>query len=193
VGDATQTIYDAVGEDNDANIIFGAVTDPTMTNKIQVTVIATGFNDEKLDVSSSRHSVQSFSTTFSKKQFLKDNKVEQMAINLNEVKVGAQKPKVKAAEKETTAVTNRKAKSVKKMEVITKSSSGSAPKDIKEREQTKEESKQGTDSYSPQYGMPMVVKKGNMKKEQIFVSKGQVISHYEDDMDIPTFLRKQMQ
>ena len=41
--------------------------------------------------------------------------------------------------------------------------------------------------------IPVVVKKGNFQKEQIHVSKGQVISHYEDDMDVPTFLRKQMQ
>lgn len=45
VGDATQAIYDAVGEDSDTNIIFGAVTDPAMNNRVQVTVIATGFND----------------------------------------------------------------------------------------------------------------------------------------------------
>jgi hypothetical protein len=40
---------------------------------------------------------------------------------------------------------------------------------------------------------PVVYRKENMQKEQIFVSKGQVITHYEDDMDVPTFLRKQMQ
>jgi cell division protein FtsZ len=48
VNDATQTIYDAVGENVETNIIFGAVTDPAMNGKIRVTVIATGFNEEKL-------------------------------------------------------------------------------------------------------------------------------------------------
>ncbi len=41
VSDATQTIYDAAGED--AEVIFGAVIDPTLTDEIRVTVIATGF------------------------------------------------------------------------------------------------------------------------------------------------------
>jgi len=49
VNDATQTIYDAVGEDVETNIIFGAVTDATMNGKIRVTVIATGFSEEKLE------------------------------------------------------------------------------------------------------------------------------------------------
>jgi len=193
VGDATQTIYDAVGEDNDANIIFGAVTDPTMNNKIQVTVIATGFNDEKLEISSSRHSVQSFSTSFQGKQFPKENKVEQMAINLDEVKIGAQNQKIKTNYQETMQSANKEVKPVQKMEVIKKNTPVSPPRQSKEQDYAKEETKQNADGYSQSYGMPMVVKKGNMKKEQIFVSKGQVISHYEDDMDIPTFLRKQMQ
>jgi hypothetical protein len=41
--------------------------------------------------------------------------------------------------------------------------------------------------------IPVVFRKDNVQKEQIFVSKGQVITQLEDDMDIPTFLRKQMQ
>lgn len=49
VSDATQTVYDAVGEDSETNIIFGAVTDPNMNGKIRVTVIATGFNEEKFE------------------------------------------------------------------------------------------------------------------------------------------------
>jgi cell division protein FtsZ len=47
VNDATQTIFDAVGENVETNIIFGAVTDPLMNGKIRVTVIATGFNEER--------------------------------------------------------------------------------------------------------------------------------------------------
>lgn len=42
VDDATSIIFEEAGED--ANIIFGAVIDPKMKDKISVTVIATGFN-----------------------------------------------------------------------------------------------------------------------------------------------------
>ncbi len=42
VNTATSEIYEAAGED--ANIIFGAVIDPSMNEKMRVTVIATGFN-----------------------------------------------------------------------------------------------------------------------------------------------------
>jgi cell division protein FtsZ len=42
VSDATQTIYDAAGED--AEVIFGAVIDPNLSDEIRVTVIATGFS-----------------------------------------------------------------------------------------------------------------------------------------------------
>jgi len=45
VNDATRVVYDAAGED--ANIIFGVVFDPNMKDKLQVTVIATGFNSGK--------------------------------------------------------------------------------------------------------------------------------------------------
>jgi hypothetical protein len=41
--------------------------------------------------------------------------------------------------------------------------------------------------------VPVVYRKENMQKERTFVSKGHIITHYEDDIDVPTFLRKQMQ
>ncbi|HOD65259.1 MAG TPA: cell division protein FtsZ [candidate division Zixibacteria bacterium] len=41
VNNATSLIYEAAG--NNANIIFGAVIDPTMADEMRVTVIATGF------------------------------------------------------------------------------------------------------------------------------------------------------
>lgn len=44
VGDATQTIFDAIGEDSETNIIFGAVTDPELSNEVHVTVVATNIN-----------------------------------------------------------------------------------------------------------------------------------------------------
>jgi hypothetical protein len=44
VSEATQIIHDAAGDD--ANIIFGAVLDESMTDEVMVTVIATGFNNK---------------------------------------------------------------------------------------------------------------------------------------------------
>ena len=45
VDEATSIIFEEAG--NDANIIFGAVIDPKLKEEIQVTVIATGFNNHK--------------------------------------------------------------------------------------------------------------------------------------------------
>jgi len=42
VDEATSIIFEEAGKD--ANIIFGAVIDPTLSDSIEVTVIATGFN-----------------------------------------------------------------------------------------------------------------------------------------------------
>jgi cell division protein FtsZ len=42
VAEATSAIYEAAGED--AEVIFGAVNDPSVNGELQVTVIATGFN-----------------------------------------------------------------------------------------------------------------------------------------------------
>lgn len=48
VDEATSIIYEEAGED--ANIIFGAVIDDNLTDEINVTVIATGFNKERHDL-----------------------------------------------------------------------------------------------------------------------------------------------
>ncbi len=45
VNTATSLIYESAGED--ANIIFGAVIDPSMSDQMRVTVIATGFGGEQ--------------------------------------------------------------------------------------------------------------------------------------------------
>ena len=42
---AMEIIYDAAGS-NEANVIFGVVTEENMEDKIRVTVIATGFDKE---------------------------------------------------------------------------------------------------------------------------------------------------
>lgn len=48
VNDATNVIYEAAGED--AEIIFGAVIDPTLGDEVRVTVIATGFGRVEKEV-----------------------------------------------------------------------------------------------------------------------------------------------
>ncbi len=53
VNEATTVIYDASG--SDANIIFGAVIDETLTSEIRVTVIATGFGDHKREKEEREH------------------------------------------------------------------------------------------------------------------------------------------
>ena len=41
---------------------------------------------------------------------------------------------------------------------------------------------------------PPFLKSDAMRKEpRVYVSKGSVVTQYEDDTDVPTFLRKQMQ
>jgi cell division protein FtsZ len=45
VNEASQTIYKAAHPE--ANIIFGAVVDPTLIDQVKITVIATGFGDAK--------------------------------------------------------------------------------------------------------------------------------------------------
>jgi cell division protein FtsZ len=42
VAETTSAIYEAAGEE--AEVIFGAVNDPSITGELRVTVIATGFN-----------------------------------------------------------------------------------------------------------------------------------------------------
>ncbi len=49
VSEASDIVYNAAHED--ANIIFGAVEDPAMEGKIKITVIATGFDRERVAIS----------------------------------------------------------------------------------------------------------------------------------------------
>lgn len=59
VNEASQLITDAASED--AEVIFGAVIDPTLNDEVRVTVIATGFsNEEKRAGIASFNSMQSF-------------------------------------------------------------------------------------------------------------------------------------
>ena len=47
---------------------------------------------------------------------------------------------------------------------------------------------------NPSLDVPAFIKQDRTHgKEKVVVEKGRIISHYEDDMEVPTFLRKQMQ
>ncbi|MBD3346980.1 MAG: cell division protein FtsZ [Chitinivibrionales bacterium] len=181
VSDATQTIYDAVGEDADANIIFGAVTDPEMNGKIRVTVIATGFNDDQGVVRKKTGAAipKGSSKPAAKKE---ESSVKQMAFEFKS-------PEAKTPERSKEeafpagSLHEEKDPAVMKAENI---ESKQEPRSEKPEEKQKNVS--SLDIPAP------YLNKENIKKEaQVFVHKGEVITHYQDDIDVPTFLRKQMQ
>lgn len=178
VSDATQTVYDAVGEENETNIIFGAVTDPAMNGKIRVTVIATGFNEECIE-NNKREALSKMTVKLPLPQKKDPEKcVEQMSISL------AVPPKV-----EITA--EKKEPEIVIEPVIAKQSDEFQPQSqsIMEEQVLGAATQNGTSSIE----FPPFIKKESMRKERVYVSKGSVITQYEDDMDVPTFLRKQMQ
>lgn len=180
VGEATQAIYDAVGEDTETNIIFGAVTDPSMDGKIQVTVIATGFNEEELTTPSKSTHRNSLKSGFGRTRTTS----EQLSFNLEDRKV--------EEELKSESVSDQSMKETTKINIGDTIKGDSFIEEEKIEENIKLDSDE-VDSSIERLDIPKVVKNSNFKNEQIYVSKGQVISHYEDDMDVPTFLRKQMQ
>lgn len=165
VSDATQTVYDAVGEDADTNIIFGAVTDPTMNGKIRVTVIATGFNEESIE----KKKEAAAPKMMVKLPGQKKDSVEQMSISLN------------VTPKQETVQPKAEVQELPK----------AAPEVLEEL--SEEENIPLNNHLNASLEFPPFIKKEAMRKERIYVSKGSVITQYEDDMDVPTFLRKQMQ
>ena len=56
VSEATSIIYEAAHED--ANIIFGAVIDPSMQDRVKITVIATGYGQPRTEIQPAATSVQ---------------------------------------------------------------------------------------------------------------------------------------
>jgi cell division protein FtsZ len=183
VSDATQTVYDAVGDGNETNVIFGAVTDPAMNGQIRVTVIATGFNEESIERKKAARASQPLVKMPKQKteKNKEDKNVEQMSIPLpesTEEKEGAgseESPQPRQITEEDTV-----------NEAITALSQSDAQK-IRSRMD------EAVVSDSSEIGMPTFIKKNQVRKERVYVSRGSVITQLEDDMDVPTFLRKQMQ
>lgn len=203
VGDATQAVYDAVGEGEDANIIFGAVNDPEMEGKVQVTIIATGFNENSDNQEKREIKKPGLKSNYENMKAQSENKVEQLSIKLEEKKKGEPIRNEEVKTPLHIVDSNREPEPVRIVEestlpVVEKENSESENEGSKTKAINVAEVKNYTDEESeadkqPVDDLPVVVKTGNYQKEQIFVSKGQVMSHLEDDIDVPTFLRKQMQ
>ena len=179
VNDATQSIYDAVGDNIDTNIIFGAVTDPSMKGKIRVTVIATGFNEEKMEKKREDRGIKLATNVPGKKA--SEPQAEQLAFSLP---TPAQKEEKRVAEQHEA------------LSIEAVSAGESVPIDTETAEETQKEvaSALANAPVSSPLDFPAFLKKEKIRKDPHFVvSKGNIIEHYEDDMDVPTFLRKQMQ
>jgi cell division protein FtsZ len=177
VNDATQTIYDAVGENDETNIIFGAVTDPAMNGKIRVTVIATGFNEEKLEKKrEERNSIKLTMKMPGKRPG--DGQGEQLSFPLPASPMNAEAP---ATEPVMSQLSDE-------------ASARTLDAGVYEETQKAVATAITNSPMSNPLDFPAFMKKEKNKKDPHFVvSKGNIIEHYEDDMDVPTFLRKQMQ
>ncbi len=185
VSDATQAVYDAVGESTDTNVIFGAVTDAAMNGKISVTVIATGFNESNIDKQKEERAPKMMVKIPTQQ---KDKRVEQMSIPLTLPR--KQEPVAQVAEAEQV-----KTEEVDSREEMTKDH---APTVFSQPEVASEpvvrlQNDDALVSSAADIGLPTFIKNNQVVKERVYVSKGSVITQYEDDMDVPTFLRKQMQ
>lgn len=230
VSDATQAIYDAVGEDSESNIIFGAVTDPTMNGRVRVTVIATGFNEDSMN----RRSQQDAGKARPKLSLHSDkaeSRAEQMSFPLVAPSVQVSQPAPVKQEPVPEAVEEpAPEQAAEPVAEVAEETPAPAPveqppmqladaadveepaerpsdfldaddaardttpayqrKQIAQAAQAQQEAAEDDSSIE----LPPFLRKDQARREaQVFVSKGQVITHYEDDMDVPTFLRKQMQ
>ncbi|MBN1309348.1 MAG: cell division protein FtsZ [Chitinispirillaceae bacterium] len=176
VSDATQAVYTSVGEDNETNVIFGAVTDPSMNGKIGVTVIATGFNKSSIERQSGE-SVQKAAGKMPWQQREKEKKVEQMTIPFP----GKQESVQRLSDSPHTVSNGRSSGEVKAGNVQT------------DRETIGKEADTVKVCTAAEPDLHPYVVRNQIRNERVYVSKGSVITQYEDDMDVPTFLRKQMQ
>jgi cell division protein FtsZ len=183
VSDATQTVYDAVGEDAETNIIFGAVTDPSMSGKIRVTVIATGFNEDTLEKKREALPKMAVKLPLAQQKKSPEKCVEQLSISLT---VPPKKENV-VIETESEITAAPVARQLIEEPLVQLSV------EQEEQIQASTANNAGQISGASIEIPPFIKKDGMVRKERIYVSKGSVMTQYEDDMDVPTFLRKQMQ
>ena len=164
VSEATRVVNEAVGDGADTNIIFGAVTDPTMNGKIRVTVIATGFNEQ----------------SFAKKR---EEAAEVMTVSRGEKKV----------EQITMPLQFPLRREKAEEPGEEKPSSAKEPQTVMTAEERLQASGMGGAMSGPVEFPPFLKPEAMRKEPRVYVSKGSVVTQYEDDTDVPTFLRKQMQ
>jgi cell division protein FtsZ len=209
VSDATQTVQDAVGQDADSNIIFGAVIDPEMKGKVQVTVIATGFNEMAVE-RPARPERSAIRLTLPMQPVTANPEAqgEQMSIDLTE-KASLEKPAVQRQVIELPAarITCNDAEEdgvgcesvpapvavnddldTREIQCVSKESTR-----IMHIEKPVEQSFARPRAESARLEMPIVVRKDSIQREQVCVSKSGMMTSMEEDLDVPTFLRKQMQ
>ena len=179
VSDATQAVYNAVGQENEANVIFGAVTDSSMNGKISVTVIATGFNEAEMTRQKEERGSR---LTLKMPPSHSEKQVEQMSIKLSV------SDKAEKNFRSNQTVIQPSGQSEQADEAATDTSLPQG-----EREHSVKSADDALISTGADIGIPPYLKKNQMTKERVFVSKGSVLTQLEDDMDVPTFLRKQMQ
>ena len=178
VNDATQSIYDAVGENVETNIIFGAVSDPSMNGKIRVTVIATGFNEEKLEKKREERNALKPIVKMPGKHSGAESQGEQLSFPLST----SIRPEPAPSQEAAT------------VQAAGENAGEALDEGVFEETQKAVATALAGAPVSNPLDFPAFLKKEKMKKDPHFVvSKGNIIEHYEDDMDVPTFLRKQMQ
>jgi cell division protein FtsZ len=205
VSDATQTVQDAVGAEADSNIIFGAVIDPEMKGKIQVTVIATGFNESEMSKPKMAEKSISRLTLPMQPAKMHEPQAEQMAIDLSEKQTPAvpasqnivmQKeepaPVVMEPEHETEhvaiAVSSMEERETRQIPLTQRE-----PSRVLRFEKTAEPAIAKQRIETSKLGGPLVIRNNNAQREPLGVSIGNMMPTMEEDLDVPTFLRKQMQ
>jgi len=204
VSDATQTIYDAVGEESETNIIFGAVTDAALNGKVRVTVIATGFNEESMSRSAApAEEVKAKPRLTVLNTRAPEPKAEQMSFTLLQPEAQpAPAPVLQATPPlpplRLAVVAAAVEHTAEREEALSEAAAAEPVLRPALEVSIKEEAHAKTDTVAevkaPALDLPPILRRDSGRREaQVFVSKGQVITHYEDDMDVPTFLRKQMQ
>ena len=182
VSEATRVVHAAAGEESETNIIFGAVSDPAMNGKIRVTVIATGFNEEALEKKRDERKPM-VNVPGVKKEPVKTS--EQLSIRFP-------LPLRKEKTEETDEDTLRDAREAAHPPLVGKlPEAGLVPEPS-----LRESSALATASALPSsldfqpFLKPEAMRRG---EQRVFVNRGTVMTQFEDDTDVPTFLRKQMQ
>ena len=192
VSDATQNIQDAVGEGAETNLIFGAVTDPAMKGKIRVTVIATGFSENKSDkrLAEKIAPVQRLAVKMPVFEKTIEPAGEQLSMTLPVAEPVVPRLELLKIEKEqpVQAIADEIPAAV--LTPISAVSSIDSANDFFELTSIS----QTSGSVHAVELASALLKKEPIRREPVAsVQRGRVITHYEDDMDVPTFLRKQMQ